>query len=157
MGFNYLCVSGFIIIVVMLILMTSYYIAYSTTEFNEVVLRNKILRPAFEHFSMGETVSSMLGKNPKKVLFFNPANFQLVRNIPDISLFQNCMENNCVMTYNRSEINVSDAVILHSCDFHKPLIKKRQGHIWIMIQHESTQSHSQTPWYAKNKINWTMT
>ena len=75
---------------------------------------------------------------PKRILFYNPANFHLVRNIKETTSFDGCEEKNCEITFNKSEASHSDAVIIHSRNrgefrgFERPA-----GQIWIMVQHEA--------------------
>ena len=98
---------------------------------------------------------------PKRILFYDPAPFHRVRNILNISYFQNCEVNDCIMTFNSTEANVSDAVIFHLWLVRKyPKFHRPQGQVWVMIQHEATQSYIRykrpSPFY-RNSFNWTMT
>ena len=81
----------------------------------------------------------------KRILFYNPSVFQLVRNITKTSFFKDCHVNNCEMTLNKSEASHSDAVIIHSRHryefrrFNRPV-----GQIWIAIQHEAPITYAKT-------------
>ena len=99
-----------------------------------------------------------LGKmQPKRVLFYNPATFQRVRDIYKSKYFEGCEESNCEMTFDRHDLSIADAVIY---DFRSmrawPNYTRPTSQVWIHIQHEAVIK----PRYQKemdDKLNWTMT
>ena len=111
----------------------------------------------------------LFNKNKSKtvILFYNPCNFQLVRNITNVTYtFENCESKNCRVTFNQSDANVSDAVIFHWFKQLKsyPNFNRPRNQVWIFIQHEPTRSYARNstdwPWYKvgmQKNFNWTMT
>ena len=92
----------------------------------------------------------------KRILFYNPANFQNVRNVLKMSHFERCPMNNCLLTFDKREVNFSDAVIFnwrHSEPKSPPKCKRPKDQVWIFIQHESPASYQR----HFPKFNWTMT
>ena len=103
----------------------------------------------------------------KLILFYNPCNFQFVRNLTNITYtFDECPYKNCKMSFNPSDANISDAVIFHWFKQlkHYPNFTRPTDQVWIFIQHEPTRQYVRSPaawpWWApgmRNNFNWTMT
>ena len=101
-------------------------------------------------------------EKPKQILFYNPATYQLSRNINSQSKFsfKICEISRCVMTFKKADVYKSDAIILLSMKGQN--LKKKSGQVWIVLQQESPQMHQllyhrNAPVHLSNKINWTMT
>ena len=98
----------------------------------------------------------------KRILFYNPMNFQAARHV-DNSLnsmfFEECEVKNCLMTFNKSDAPISDAVILNWRDNPPALAFQRpRDQVWIFIQHEATETYNQNMFQGMhNSFNWTMT
>ena len=108
-----------------------------------------------------------MNKNKKLILFYNPCNFQITRNITNLTYsFENCESKNCRVTFNQNDANISDAVIFHWFkqlksypDFNRP-----RNQVWIFIQHENTRDYANRTknfnWFKvgmQKTFNWTMT
>ena len=98
----------------------------------------------------------------KRILFYNPMNFQTARHVDNslnTMLFEQCLVKNCVMTFNKSDAPISDAVILNWRDNPPALAFKRpRDQVWIFIQHEATATYNQNMFQGmQNSFNWTMT
>ena len=118
-----------------------------------------------EFTSSSETVTTAnLNKHsekiqPKRVLFYNPATFQRVRDIKKSSYFEDCEESNCEMTFDSGHdvLSTVDAVIY---DFRRmtvlPNYTRPKSQVWIHIQHEAAVKHRKQI-KMNNKVNWTMT
>ena len=101
---------------------------------------------------------------PKRILFYDPVNFHIVRKIPQMAYFQECEFNNCAMSFNRSDLTISDAVLFHwlsgayrtLSDYRRP-----QDQVWVLVQHERTSAFklvggSSVLESMKGIFNWTM-
>ena len=99
----------------------------------------------------------------KRVLFYNPSNFQRVRGILDLTRLEGCEYSNCVMSFNRSDLASSDAVIFNFVFGHISLKSLKQtGQVWIWLQHErpTCVHRSAAPEFrsdSKGMFNWTIT
>ena len=103
----------------------------------------------------------------KLILFYNPSNYQIVRNLTNITYtFDSCQYKNCKMSFNPNEAKVSDAVIFHWFKQlkHYPNYTRPRNQVWIFIQHEPTRQYVRNstvwPFWApgmRNNFNWTMT
>ena len=105
----------------------------------------------------------------KLILFYNPSNFQIVRNLTNITYtFENCEVKNCRMSFDPYDANISDAVIFHWFRYKQiltlPEFIRPKNQVWIFIQHEPTRSYARNatlyPLYEpgmKHAFNWTMT
>ena len=99
------------------------------------------------------------GQKLKRISFYNQVTFQNVRKIRSLPYFKDCEVKNCIMSFNKGEANLSDAVIFNwrSPPELKTVSKYRrpQGQIWIFIQHETTNSYNFVKRFPS--FNWTMT
>ena len=99
----------------------------------------------------------------KRILFYHLVNFQRVRNVEKSlnysTFFEQCEVKNCLMTFNKSEAPISDAVIINLRNAPAPLTFKRpRDQVWIFIQHEPTAAYSRRLFQGmQNSFNWTMT
>ena len=80
----------------------------------------------------------------KKILFYNPAFFQLSRHITAMKAVSTSCGNNCDITFDTQEANRSDAVIINPINMKIPTFTRPREQIWIMIQHEAPVSYSGT-------------
>ena len=83
----------------------------------------------------------------KRILWYNQKNNQTSRHVEESlnsTFFEQCEVKNCVMTFNKSDAPISDAVIINWLNEHSPLTFKRpHDQVWIFIQHESPISYWQ--------------
>ena len=87
----------------------------------------------------GQHVDTPLQRLRTKVLFYNPSFFQLSRNIMKMkNIYANCEINSCEMTFDKKDVNRSDAVIIYHRGIRLPAFSRPTGQIWIMIQHEAS-------------------
>ena len=98
----------------------------------------------------------------KQILYLNPAHFQQVRNIKNLTYFEKCKVNNCRMTFDPKKGSVSDAVIIDwRTLIYKPGWHRPRDQIWIFVQHEPPPQYwgPTTVFYdnMKKTFNWTMT
>ena len=98
----------------------------------------------------------------KRILWYNQKHFQTSRHVEKYlksTFFEKCEVKNCVMTFNKSDAPISDAVIINWLNEHSPLTFKRpHDQVWIFIQHESPISYKHTRFQGfENSFNWTMT
>ncbi|XP_060607862.1 glycoprotein 3-alpha-L-fucosyltransferase A-like isoform X1 [Ruditapes philippinarum] len=110
--------------------------------------------------SMGPMISS---KERFRILWYNPSKHFTERHADVFNCgFEKCKYNNCDMTVNTSDANISQAIIFdgrrmpEKVDFTRP-----NGQIWIFAAHETPISYKDTgTWWYSNKdysFNWTMT
>ena len=119
------------------------------------------------HNKQEDTETLSENKNQKLILFYNPSNFQIVRNLTNRTYsFDNCQYKNCKMSFNPSDANLSDAVIFHWFKQlkHYPNYTRPRNQVWIFIKHEPTRQYvrNSTVWPfwepgMKRNFNWTMT
>ena len=98
----------------------------------------------------------------KRIFWYNQKHFQTSRHVEkslNSTFFEQCEVKNCVMTFNKSDAPISDAVIINWLNEHSPLTFKRpHDQVWIFIQHESPISYKHTKFQGfQNSFNWTMT
>lgn len=69
-----------------------------------------------------------------------------------------CTHTNCFFTSNKSQLEISDALIIHHRDFDPEKIPKRFNfqQIWIWFNHESPVHTPHNLHYLNGKINWTI-
>ena len=128
------------------------------------LLRNHSLAPHSED-KQGNVRRAILKKPLKRILYYNPANFQQVRGILELTHLEGCEFSNCAMSFNQSDLDKSDAVIFHFIyGYHNISLNslKQTGQVWIWAQHERPTWHHQfsTPTFRsgiKGVFNWTMT
>lgn len=100
--------------------------------------------------------------NTKRILFYNPAPFQIVRNVMNLTYFDQCKVSNCRMSFDQKDADVSDAVIIDwRTLIYKPNFTRPRDQVWIFIQHEVPSLYwGPYPIFyynMKNTFNWTMT
>ena len=98
----------------------------------------------------------------KRILFYNQVNHQIVRNVSNSlnsPFFEQCQVKNCLMSFNKSDAPISDAVIINWQKLHSPLTFKRpRDQVWIFVQHEATAIYTPKLFQGvQNSFNWTMT
>ena len=105
-------------------------------------------------------------KESKLILFFNPSTTLRGRNITNVvnpNYFTKCPVSDCVITLNREDANISDAVIFEWQKMpYYPNYTRPSHQIWIFYQLEahSLYGFSRFPGFfsgMKNNFNWTMT
>ncbi|XP_060562751.1 glycoprotein 3-alpha-L-fucosyltransferase A-like, partial [Ruditapes philippinarum] len=110
--------------------------------------------------SMGPIITS---KERFRILWYNPAgHFTVTHRDALYCGFEKCKYNNCEMTVNTSDANISQAVIFDGRNMPRNVSFIRpNGQIWIFAAHESPISYGDTgTWWYRNKdysFNWTMT
>ena len=106
----------------------------------------------------------------KRILFYNPHGYYINKGATQPFSFQQCEVTNCILSFNKREYSISDAVLLQwrrtNIDSY-PKEKRPQGQIWIYIQTEPPPSKNPTaeriqkyPLFylgMKNSFNWTLT
>ena len=98
----------------------------------------------------------------KRILFYNQANHQIVRNVSNSlnsPFFEQCLVKNCLMSFNKNDAPISDAVIINWQKQHSPLTFTRpRDQVWIFVQHEATAIYTPKMFQGvQNSFNWTMT
>ena len=100
--------------------------------------------------------------NTKRILYYNPAVFQSARHLQNLSYFHKCKVNNCKMSFEQKEADISDAVIIDwRTLIYKPNFTRPKDQVWIFIQHEAPPVYwGPYPIFYENMkltFNWTMT
>ena len=98
----------------------------------------------------------------KRILWYNQNNFQTSRHVEESfnsTFFEQCEVKNCVLTFNKSDAPISDAVIINWLTNYSPLTFKRpHGQVWIFYQNESPIKYKRIKFQGlQNSFNWTMT
>ena len=104
------------------------------------------------------------GVKLKRILFYNPRILQRSRHVQDSfnsTFFEQCQVKNCIMTFNKSDAPISDAIILYWGPKYKNssyTIMRPRDQVWIFNQHEPTASYKLEHFDGmQNIFNWTMT
>ena len=96
-------------------------------------------------------------KHHKRVLFYNPGQFQKIRGIKEMAYLEDCEEKNCELTFDRKALSIADAVIYDFMTLSAlPSYTRPKSQVWIHIQLEARLGH-QKQIKMNNKVNWTMT
>jgi hypothetical protein len=109
---------------------------------------------------MGPIITS---KERFRILWYNPPGYLTVSHKDALHCgFEQCKYNNCDMTVNTSNADISQAVIFDGRKMPRNVSFTRpNGQIWIFAAHESPISYGDTgTWWYRNKdysFNWTMT
>ena len=98
----------------------------------------------------------------KRILFYNQVYFQTSRHVESYfnsTFFDQCHFKNCLMTFNKSDAPISDAVIFNWRIDPPPLTFNRpRDQVWIFIQHEATATYNPKKFQGmQHSFNWTMT
>ena len=133
------------------------------SNFDEKEITNTSLTNVLKHFSWKL-------EHPKLVLFYTPLFGRIpwptIENDYQFNNWNNvaCRVRNCRISYDKKDLNASDAVLFHGQDIdHLDLIKlsktveHRFKQRWIFFIHESPDFFTKDLSTLKNVFNWTMT
>ncbi|XP_021375271.1 alpha-(1,3)-fucosyltransferase C-like isoform X2 [Mizuhopecten yessoensis] len=74
------------------------------------------------------------------------------------NVFRTCPVSNCVLTQDRTMLNVADAVLFRLNDLGTCRTKFKQGQVWVLFEHESPNyAHKSLKKCNNNLVNWTLT
>lgn len=101
--------------------------------------------------------ASIINQNAKIIILWTPffGNSDYIESLENYK----CQIRSCIFTSNRSQLELSDAIILHLRDVNiKDLPKFRNPHQrWILLHHESPPHTPSSLKDLNNLINWTAT